>query len=404
MSGTPADRAPGSHPERLDGIDQLRAVAMLAVVTQHCGLLPMGWTGVWLFYVISGYVITAGIVRRGESRAPFLARYGEFMALRASRIVPALVVYLVLCGLLLSLRGQGADFLAHVGPVLGFVFNARMMLAPADATPVPTPLGHLWTISVEQQFYLLFPLLAMAAPARWRVPLCWAALAAAPLLRWATGAWLRAADPQGEYAFQIYASTFCHIDAFLAGALIAYGEAGARHDPDRTARRRGWARGLLWLGVAAALAYAAIYVSINASLGAQGWRRLMNVFSGILYGQYREVFVYVPVVLLASAAVLYASLRRQAAPTRAGRAMAWIGRVSYSGYLLHMLIIWTVLPAFGGVGPRQLPIALWLGFYATSVLLTLAASHLMYEWVERPGQRWLRQRLVRRSGRAVPSA
>jgi peptidoglycan/LPS O-acetylase OafA/YrhL len=230
---------------RLDSIDRLRALAMLAVVAQHCGLFPMGWVGVWLFYVISGFVITAAILQREAVATPFWRRYGHFMWLRFSRIVPAFWVYLAFCLATAFAFGKADQMVSKLPSLVGFFFNWDLALAaPGDAASWP-PLGHLWTVSVAQQFYLVFPLIAMLAPARWRLPICLALIAATPLIRALTSLALDADDPLGRRAFFIYLATHCHIDAFLAGAALAY-----LHD--RSPLSAGFSRKLAWLGFCSA--------------------------------------------------------------------------------------------------------------------------------------------------------
>jgi peptidoglycan/LPS O-acetylase OafA/YrhL len=379
-----------SHASRIDGIDQLRAWAMLAVVTQHCGLLPMGWTGVWLFYVISGYVITAGILRRTPQGGGFGAQYWAFMAMRLSRIVPALLGYLLLCGLALALAGQAAAFWQHAPAVGAFVFNWWMIFAPEGGLPVPSPLGHLWTISVEQQFYLLFPLLALGLPERWRVPACWALVVLGPVARALTSAAYQAADPGGEHAFAIYASTHGHVDAFAAGALIAYHRGLGNWHANQAARR------CAWVGAALLGLYVAYYGWVNLSQGAQGLQAWRNLVSGILWGQGREVWVYGPVVMLCAALVIWQSgAGASAAASPWGRALAWTGRMSYSGYLVHTLVIWALRPLWGAPASlRDLPPLSWALFYAAVLAGTLLLGHGLAVLVERPGQRWLRARLM----------
>ncbi len=372
---------------RLDAIDALRATAMLGVVAQHCGIFPAGWVGVWLFYVISGYVIARGISKDDVLARPFGSRYARFMFMRATRIVPALVVYLGLCALVAAAIGA-VGFFVHLPYLAAFVFNWRMIFMDWSAIGMWAPIGHLWTISVEQQFYLLFPFLAMLAPTVWRVRLCVFFIVLALFARAVAGALLAHAGGKPlENAFAIYASTYGHVDAFLVGALIAYRQEWFAEDP-RRARRLGY------LAVAAALIYFVAYLGTNLGSGARGPDALRNIYSGILFGQGREVFVYSVVVglaawLVATAAVGSPSSVAPATRGRAVDALAWIGRRSYSGYLVHTLAIWCVGLA---LGPSLDPLGIvgkLLVFLVVSVT-TLVAAHAMYEWVEQPVLRWAR--------------
>src|SRR5258705_4222289 len=181
-------------------------------------------------------------------------------------------------------------------------------------------------LSIEQKFYLLFPLLALELPRRWQLGVMLALVAAGPLLRWA---WAQSLAPvpggdAGWLAFAVYAASICHFDAFLIGALIARLEPRLRAAPRAVTR--------LSLGaIVVALGYALAYVAVNRHLGAQGVDLLRNVFSGILSGQGREVFVYVAVDGVAMAALLHVLLHRRGSAWLAWRPLAWVGRVSYGG-------------------------------------------------------------------------
>ena len=147
-------------------IDGLRAVAVLAIVAYHAfpQWVPGGFVGVDVFFVISGFLITGIIAReRDEGRFSYLAFYLR----RARRIVPAYVVVLAAiaalsCWLLLPNR------LTWVGGPLAasglFLTNVAFTTAYGYFTPgaQQNPLLHLWSLGVEEQFYLVWPLLLAA--------------------------------------------------------------------------------------------------------------------------------------------------------------------------------------------------------------------------------------------------
>ncbi|HEV8315485.1 MAG TPA: acyltransferase [Burkholderiaceae bacterium] len=370
---------------RIDAVDGLRALAMSMVIAQHCGLLPFGWIGVWLFYVISGYVITRGFLVVRDPPLTAGERYRGFLWRRALRIVPVYGLYLAINALVLWPQPEQAAAWRELPSLLGFVFNWQMIFAGGGAWG---PFGHLWTLSVEQQFYLVFPLLVLLLPARvqWRATL--ALVLAGPVLRWAWSSALPFEDA-GQRAFAVYAASFCHVDAFLLGSLIARG--GSR----LPAARPVWA-----MALGAAALYVGSYLLINRSLGAQGIDVLRNIVSGVLTGQGREVFVYVAVDLLA-AALLVQALRGGAL----ARALAWsplahVGRVSYGGYLFHALILWCTAELIGGKVRDQ---ALWLRLplFAAVWLVTVVVASASFRWFETPVARWGRSLRIRRAVEAA---
>jgi peptidoglycan/LPS O-acetylase OafA/YrhL len=127
-------------------------------------------------------------------------------------------------------------------------------------------------------------------------------------------------------AFAVYAASFCHFDAFLTGALIARFEPRLNSDPQSRKRLAVCA-----IGVAAI--YMISYMIVNVSAGNRGIDIVRNIYSGILHGNGREVFVYIAVNMMA-ASILVAAIQRKAWL----RLLVWkplvaVGRVSYGGAL-----------------------------------------------------------------------
>ena len=148
-------------------IDGLRALAIASVVLYHAvpQWLPGGFVGVDIFFVISGYLIT-GIVLKGQSEGTF--SLSEFYSRRAKRIFPALIVVLVFClvaGWLVLLPAEYQSLGKHVAAGAAYVSN-HLSLAESgyfDVAAELKPLLHLWSLGIEEQFYLLWPLLLIVA-------------------------------------------------------------------------------------------------------------------------------------------------------------------------------------------------------------------------------------------------
>lgn len=392
--------------QRIDAVDGLRAVAMSMVIAQHCGLLPFGWTGVWLFFVISGYVITRGFLAdearpAGDPAPDRLTRWRAFMAQRALRIVPVYLLYLAL-NLPWLLALGGTDRLGDLPWLLSFTYNGHMVFGFWPGSSDWAPFGHLWTLSVEQQFYLLFPLLALWVAPRLQVGATLALIACGPLLRWAWVALLQAggADDPGWLAFAVYASSVCHFDAFLIGSLIARLEPRLQAQP--THARTLWA-----VALAFAAGYALWAVALNHAAGARGIDLLRNVYSGILFGSHREVVAYIAIDLVAAAALVHALLRRRGSDLLAWAPLAWVGRVSYGGYLYHALLLWMAGQALGGA-VKNLPLGPRLLAFAVVWLATVAVASASFRGFEQPiARRWRQRRpatpAVRRLGAALPA-
>lgn len=334
---------PGVHGRLLPALDGLRAVAALLVVGYHVALttwpLDVGWAGVALFFVLSGYLITR-LSLADEAGDGFSFR--GFWIRRVTRIVPLYLLAVAAYSLLPFLGEEGGGW-ATVARTLPWylTFNGEFV---DDG-----PMTIAWSLGIEEKFYLLWPVVAFAllAGRGARLPLT-AAAAAGCLL---AAPWVPVTGLSG-YA------------GLLVGAAVALLE-----------RRRGWhdagLRGPLAGPVGGWLAAAAVAVVLLAA----------NV-----PGDDRVVYL----VLCPLAGVLLLHLvHGTSGVTRAlgTSAMRWLGRRSYGIYLLHPL----ALVAFDKVVPAGLPArGAWVGLGCLA--LTLVASNVAHRLVETPfirlGRRW----------------
>lgn len=185
-------------------IDGLRAVAVLAVLVYHAApaLLPAGFVGVDIFFVISGYLITSILVAEhgATGRIDLLA----FYARRARRLLPALVVVIVatmgLAWMLVPTGPYVHDALESAGAALLFSGNIYFQLNSGgyfDGPANTLPLLHLWSLGVEEQFYLVYPLVLLGGLRFGRRGAAWVllllALASLSFAEYAMGRWPDAA-------------------------------------------------------------------------------------------------------------------------------------------------------------------------------------------------------------------
>lgn len=155
------------HPKYRPDIDGLRALAILPVVAYHAfpRYAPGGFIGVDIFFVISGYLISL-IIFRSLINNDF--SFAEFYAHRIKRIFPALILVASTCyavGWFALLPDEFKQLGKHIAAGMGFVQNFVLWKEAGyfDVASELKPLMHLWSLAVEEQFYLIFPLLVWAA-------------------------------------------------------------------------------------------------------------------------------------------------------------------------------------------------------------------------------------------------
>jgi peptidoglycan/LPS O-acetylase OafA/YrhL len=176
------------NPEghKREDIQVLRGIAVGLVVLFHSGVVPVraGYLGVDIFFVISGFLITSHIVRDIDRRSFSL---GGFYMRRARRLLPAtyctLLFTTVLAVFFLTPSAWG-DYLKSLFGGLTFTANFFLLEQTGyfEAPSASKPLLHLWSLSVEEQFYFVLPLFLILAPRRWRLPIISVTLIASAVL------------------------------------------------------------------------------------------------------------------------------------------------------------------------------------------------------------------------------
>jgi peptidoglycan/LPS O-acetylase OafA/YrhL len=339
-------------------IDGLRAIAVLAVVAYHAfpRLLPGGFAGVDVFFVISGFVVTAATAPRRFDRPRNL--FAGFYARRVVRIVPALL-FLLLGAWLLAMLFIPRTNLAWAAARTGLAAflggsNIVLALAPADyfaAESAMNPFLHTWTLGVEEQFYLLFPLILWLARRDDRtdgVPrLALAAVALASLASLLLYVALSAQAP--KLAFYLMPARFWELGA---GVLLSLALP-------------------LWIERLRRLHRALAAFAWGVSLLGIGW------FLVRLPGTH----LHLPPLVLPVAGTLgliaLACARPASPPARAlaARLPVLIGLASYSLYLWH----WPVLALMQWTCGLDSPVKL-----GAALLAIAAATAVSYRFVERP--------------------
>jgi peptidoglycan/LPS O-acetylase OafA/YrhL len=347
----PVQNAP--HIQYRPGLDGLRALAVAAVFLYHSRIdwLPGGFLGVDLFFVLSGYLITSLLLVEWEARNRIDLR--RFWLRRARRLLPALVV-VVLGSLALSAIFARQD-LAHTrSDVVSSLFyfqNWHLIVANHSYFNLmgnPSLLNHLWSLAVEEQFYIVWPLLlvpCLVLVGRKRLHmLVIAGIAASATLMWIL--YKPGSDPS-----RVYYGTDTRAFLLLMGILVALAW------PWIMRMRR--AVPLLEL------------LGLSALVGTVLLFRQMQDFNPTLYrgGDLAAAFCFA--VLVAAVAHPQTGIGEAlgVAPLR------WIGERSYGIYLWH----WPIVVLVAGVNTRP---SVWIVIAEAALVLTVAA--LSYRFVEQP--------------------
>jgi len=365
------------------GLDGLRALAVIAVLLYHADLawIPGGFLGVEVFFVISGYLITALLLAEWRQRGRIDLK--TFWLRRARRLLPALYVLLLvsLAFAVVFLPGEVAGLRGDVLAAFGYVTNWYLIFGQEsyfEAVGRPSLLQHLWSLAVEEQFYLIWPpVLALglfigATRLRRRrmltVALVGAAASAVAMaLLYAPGV-----DPSG-----VYYGTDTRATGLLCGAALAFlWSAGDKYRPSearhhrleppgrgRFRRRWGWTAPLL------------LDVVGFAALGVLVWFCLhLGEFRPFLY---RGGFA---LVALSTAATIMAVVNPYTligARLLGSAPLRWVGVRSYGIYLWHWPVFMVTRPDLD-VPFDGLPLL------ALRLTVTVALAHLSYRYIETP--------------------
>lgn len=345
-----ADRAPMHYRPDIDG---LRAVAVLAVLFFHCfpEVVPGGFVGVDVFFVISGYLIGRSslieIAAGNYSVAAYFAR-------RARRLFPALVTVLLavwVLGWWILLPSEFRMLGKHVAGASVFISNWQFWreIGYFDTDAALKPLLHLWSLAVEEQFYLLFPLMLIGTLRRRKSPLLPLAIVAGISF---LAAWVRLADHKAWTYFNLLSRGW----ELLIGVAVAYGEIRGRFlpmaKPDRS---------LVPPRLRAAAGFVGLAAIALATFGYSGH----TPFPG-------------PAALLPTvgAALVIAGGTAATRHALGWRPLVYLGLISYPLYLWH----WPLLALARTVDGLSLDVQTRLGIF----LLSFPLASLTYHFVERP--------------------
>ncbi|GAA1406332.1 acyltransferase [Glutamicibacter uratoxydans] len=353
-SEAPLPQSQPARPLRNPALDGLRGIAVLAVMAYHLWpeQLPGGFLGVDLFFVLSGFLITSGLLKhRG---APALRGLGGFWVRRARRLLPAMLLMLLGATALALAAGPNlpANLRAQWIGALTYTSNWMQIASGTSYFTAADPpyFQHLWSLAVEEQFYLIWPLalllLGLLAASRRRLTVCILLLACASA---ATMALLY--DP-AEDTSMLYFGTWTH------GFGLFFGAAAAAWADGRPAKPWGRSRGMRQLVPALLFGLMLCAIALLPDTSAAAYRGGMALFAAAA--------ALLLLVLGAPGSGVYRLLGVQ--PLR------WVGNRSYGLYLWH----WPLLLLCKMVFPATAPSAAVL----CAIPLTFLAAAASWHFVE----------------------
>ncbi|MFL9867286.1 acyltransferase family protein [Paraburkholderia fungorum] len=327
-------------------IDGLRAVAVLAVVVFHAfpAGLPGGFTGVDIFFVISGFLITGILIAD-----PLAERFSivRFYARRIRRIFPALAVVLLATyamGWFCLYGDEYRELGKHILSGVGFVSNWTLWTESGyfDHAANTKPLLHLWSLGVEEQFYIVWPLLLAIAFRRGRIPLLALVVGAGSFI-------LNTALIQHHASAAFYWPVTRFWELLVGAGLAIASQGGSWHR-----RMRANANALSGLGL---LFCAVSFFGLNSQLAFPGWWALLPVLGAAS--------------LIAAGSKAWLNRRLLAHPVA-----IWFGRISYALYLWHWPLLSFVTIIAGGTASPVVR--------ASVVILSIALAWITTIAVEGP--------------------
>lgn len=345
-------------------IDGLRAVAVIAVLLYHLGFswIPGGFLGVDLFFVISGYVITR-LLLDSIQRSGGLDLRG-FYAARFRRLFPALIFMIVSTALFVGVWAPEAikRFLTDIPFVLAGSMNWVLVYRHQDYFETigrPPLLQHTWSLAVESQFYLVWPLILLLVLKRFgkkKIPsaaLAIAAVSGAVLLMLS----LRLDASSAQRISHVYFGTDTHSIGLFLGAALAVSWIPQNLSTKITKRAQDFVDGIGVVGLLGTLACFLFIKESDATL-----YQIAFPLAGI--------FGCATIISLVHPASRFA-------PLLSNKPILWIGERSYAIYLWHWIIFQVTRPTYDLAG------ATW-ALYALRILIVFALADISLRWIELP--------------------
>lgn len=377
-------------------LDGLRGVAVLLVIFLHLQVLGVGWVGVQLFFVLSGFLITRILLAEAEEM-PFRQYLTRFYLRRAMRILPALYLYLIVVGVLAYVLGFWSEVSSGLLPASLFYVNVNAVAEAHTAEAAraafgppgtPFPFMHLWSLAVEEHFYLLWPLIIFWVGRKHLLLTSLICIAMAPFLRLYAAQVLGAQGWDAEKIYRsIYVLSTSHLDAFASGALVVAIASARRAAVGFRPDLRIW-------GAVVGFVYL-LGVWANASWGFEqryGMPLWLGYPAGLPAGT-QYLWGYTLLNLLFAGFIWLCLCHERIKALMSQRYLCFTGRISYGLYLYHFPLLLGLKPITKTLVALGAPT---LMAQAMAALVCMGAAYLVswlsFRYFETPmlhlGRRW----------------
>lgn len=361
----------------LPSLDGYRGLAMLMVIGYHMLSSPgFGWIAMQMFFVLSGFLISRMLIV--EEHLPMGQCLKLFYWRRILRIFPALYAYLLVMLVVSWISSDFASARLMIPWAATYLHNLAWIAHADDGITRAGVFAtqHLWSLSVEEHFYVLWPILFLLAGPRYRLPLIFSLILLAPCLRWLIQEyWVTPAGSDRDYSKVIYVFSGSHLDAFAIGSLITLilHRQSARQSSLRT-----------FLVLCAAAAALGIWTSgFHWPSDFTDLRQFAFGYPLYMPAEGQPVWGYTVVNLLCAQALILAVHHPLLVRWLSNRFLRWCGKISYIAYLFHQPILYyfkNLRPLVESyLGSPQLSIALLLIVYLLVVFAVGSLGHRYFE-------------------------
>ncbi len=357
-NSSPEDKTMDTGKRHLASLDSLRGIGVILIFANHfigkASYILFGWIGLWIFFALSGFLITDSLLKM---KALSIGQYiGRFYLKRAFRILPAFMVFFSISVALYFIfprQGFAGDW--HLERYWIYLVTFTFNHYPPTGS---VWFSHLWSLSLEEQFYVIWPWLVFLLPMTWlkKIALCW--IVVAPVLRLILP-WIYSDLPVQTWLV-------CQADALAIGGCVAIFR--NKLPGPRQSKK------LMWIMTAVVIVIGLVNYFTGASAGGSYWR-VINIW----------------------AAILILCCLQGTAPTFLNfPPLVFLGRISYGAYLSHLPLLGVYLYFLRPISAFTLRGFVIFVVWFSSVILV---SWLSFRFIEQPFLR-IKNRLGRKSERA----